>query len=113
MEHHRQGKSPNLSTDEKTRTPAKPREIPKKAKANAHQREQSHEVLRKQLSQSKMLQSMVRNNSSKVNLTAHKPLNDIRLTSLIVVRDLGAGGFGTVQLVRFIDPNLATSCQIP
>ena len=42
--------------------------------------------------------------------TAHK---QIKLSDLILVEELGSGGFGHVDLVRFVDENFAKACKMP
>ena len=41
------------------------------------------------------------------------PLKQLKLSDFITIEELGSGGFGHVDLVRFVDENFAKACKMP
>lgn len=51
-------------------------------------------------------------NSTKTS-NQNTPLRQLKLSDLAIVEELGSGGFGHVDLVRFVDENFAKACKLP
>ena len=54
-------------------------------------------------------------NSTRVDSTSEvpKPLQQLKLSDFVVLEELGSGGFGQVDLVRFADEGQARACKMP
>ena len=42
-----------------------------------------------------------------------RPLKNLKLVDFIVLEELGSGGFGHVDLVKFVDEGYARACKMP
>ena len=45
--------------------------------------------------------------------TKNFALKQLKLSDLLLVEELGSGGFGHVDLMRFVDEDFAKACKMP
>ena len=45
--------------------------------------------------------------------SAQQYIQQIKLSDLVEMKDLGSGGFGYVSLVKFRDPDFGKACMMP
>ena len=43
----------------------------------------------------------------------NSPVKQLKLSDFLTIEELGSGGFGHVDLVRFVDENFAKACKMP